>query len=103
MKRVKWSASEWAEANVRLWDRANDHCEFCGDTLIRSPSAVERHHRQAKKHGGPDADHNIALVHQTCHQWAHANPLAARELGWIVPSWGDPATTPITKGKPWTR
>lgn len=65
--------------------------------------AVEYHHRRAYGMGGRKADvdglqnteHNILGLCPKHHQWAHAHPAAARELGLIVPSSGDPRDVPV--------
>jgi len=36
------------------------------------------------------------VIHDPCHKWLHAHPARARDTGHIVPSWDDPAGTPIT-------
>jgi hypothetical protein len=53
------------------------------------------HHRKLRKHGGPDTVENLIVVHAACHQAIHMNPTDSYDNGWLVPSWGDPANTPI--------
>lgn len=85
-------------------DRAMGCCERCGTPLDTFLYSLQ--HRRARSMGGSRAaDTNTAVnlaalcgsatTPSTCHQWAETHPEAAIEGGWRVPSWADPAATPI--------
>lgn len=65
---------------------------------IRAPGctsdATDWHHRQ-RRNCGDDTITNALHACRACHRWTHAHPTAARALGWIVPTWADPARTPV--------
>lgn len=56
-------------------------------------------HRKNKSQGGlwlPSNGIDVCGSGTTgCHGWIHANPTAAVEKGWTVPSWADPAEVPV--------
>ena len=91
-----WTYEEWQEANHQLLARAGSACERCGNPL--TGENLSRHHRQRRRDGG-DRLTNLLLLCGSgstgCHGWVHAHPEEAREQGWIVPSWANPATTPV--------
>lgn len=90
MKPTRWTADEWATMNLILMDRAGGACERCG----KECGPVERHHRMRRREGG-DSLANLVLVGRECHRQIHAHPVKAREQGFIVPTYGDPETTPV--------
>lgn len=57
------------------------------------------HHRQLLSRGGTHSPANLVTLTGSGttgeHGWAHAHPDLATILGYIVPSWVDPATVPI--------
>lgn len=73
------------------------YCLKCGRTLAE-PVAV--HHRKLRKHGGADDLTNLIALCSPCHNIApesvHQNPKDSYERGYLVKSWADPRTTPIT-------
>ena len=73
------------------------NCVKCGRTLAE-PVAV--HHRKLRKHGGPDALSNLVALCSPCHNIApgsvHQNPKDSYERGYLVKSWDDPTTAPLT-------
>lgn len=75
----------------------DSHCVKCGKPL-REPVAV--HHRKLRKQGGKDELCNLIALCSPCHNIApdsvHQNPKRSYEMGWLVPSWADPAEWPIT-------
>lgn len=81
-----------------LWERCNGYCEKCGFPLF--PTNWAAHHRKLKSRGGTDDLCNLMAVHHFCHNLGtdsiHLNPAFAENNGWIVSSWDDPATAPIT-------
>jgi 5-methylcytosine-specific restriction endonuclease McrA len=73
------------------------YCVKCGRPLA-DPVAV--HHRKLRKHGGPDALSNLVALCSPCHNIApgsvHQNPADSYERGYLVKSWDDPSTAPLT-------
>jgi hypothetical protein len=57
------------------------------------------HHRQLKGQGGSDLPANRVMLSGSgttgAHGWAHHNRTEAQRLGYIVPSWADPAGWPM--------
>ncbi len=51
---------------------------------------MEKHHRQLRR-SGDDRPVNILLMGHLVHKWAQEHPEQARELGWIVSQYDDPA------------
>lgn len=71
-------------------------CARCGEVIWENGS---RHHRKLRSRGGADAPENLILACGSgttgCHGWMHANPAEATALGFIVPTWRDPAAHPM--------
>ena len=63
-----------------------------------------RHHRMRRRDGG-DRLANLLLLHPWCHNVSsgsvHQEPRAAKERGFIVPSWADPLTYPVAVRDQW--
>ena len=84
------------------WDAARGVCVACGRGLGWDGVI---HHRVLKGMGGRkggrqsgrylDRPPFTVVLHDRCHKQVHGNPAAARAAGLIVPSWGDPAATPL--------
>lgn len=91
-RRPRLTAAEWAAMRDSLWLRSGGRCEFCRGSFDGS---MVLHHRQAKSAGGKDEEANLVAIHDECHRWAHDHPVKARVLGWVVPSWDDPAVVPV--------
>lgn len=60
------------------------------------------HHRKLKGQGGKGDVENGLGCHHSCHiagggkEAIHSNVKKALEMGWIVPSWGNPAECRLT-------
>lgn len=70
--------------------RSGGRCEI----LACDKRADHFHHRKLRRHG----DHRSVNTLHVCnehHQWIHANVEASITMGWIVPSWKDPAEVPV--------
>jgi hypothetical protein len=71
-------------------------CPWCGCPFA-DRAAV--HHRRLRSQGGDDTVENLVALHPECHnvhpRSVHQNPRDAVERGFIVPSWADPADTPL--------
>ena len=80
-----------------VWSRARGYCEKCGGSLGESWAL---HHRKLRSRGGGDDVTNFLALHHECHNLGtksvHNNPAEATELGFMVPSWADPAECPVT-------
>lgn len=81
-----------------LWERSEGICDWCNRAIHYE--AFDAHHRKLRSAGGTWALSNIVAVHSDCHTnqpgSIHMHPALAKSRGFIVPSWGDPVTTPIT-------
>lgn len=76
-----------------LFGRARGLCEHCGADL--NHTGLEAHHRKLRSQGGGHGVENLAALCPDSHRWVHANPLAAQELGFIVPSMSNPCTRAV--------
>lgn len=74
--------------------RDGDQCGRCGCP------GTEIQHRMRRREGGHSPS-NLALMCNTCHRWAHANPEEARQAGWVVPTYADPADVPMLTFSGW--
>jgi len=84
----------------QVYVRAVGRCEFCGVPL--PGDAWDAHHRQLRSRGGPDSLPNLVALCRTHHRWVHEHPAAATAVGFMVPSWADPDTTPLhLHGRRW--
>lgn len=84
-----------------VYVRAGGRCDCCAEPL---PGDMwEAHHRQTRGRGGVDSHENLVALCSPCHHGQiHAHPAWATERGFLVPSWGNPATTPILRhGRTW--
>lgn len=78
-------------------ERQDGQCCRCGNTYR------ELHHRQRRREGGHEVCNLVGLC-PTCHKWAHANPKAAQQFGYIVqPHVDDVAAVPIKSFMGWVR
>lgn len=68
--------------------RSNGVCEICGGS-----QATDMHHRRNRSQGGQWAPENLMHLCHPHHMHITTHPAQAREQGWSVPSWADPATT----------
>jgi hypothetical protein len=82
------------KARELLAERSNGVCELCS-----ANRATNAHHRKNAGQGGPWAPSNLLHLCGSgttgCHGLVTREPKKAREQGWSVPSWGDPARTPV--------
>ena len=64
---------------------------------------TEIHHRQRRREGGHGYANLVGLC-GTDHRWAHANPVRARELGYIISVHEkNPESVPIKSFMGWVR
>lgn len=57
---------------------------------------MHRHHRKRRSQGGGDEAYNVIEIPAALHDWIHANPERAYELGLLVRSHDDPAEVSVT-------
>lgn len=88
------------ETTELLHGRSAFRCE------IRAPGcrgdATDRHHRQ-RRGQGDDTITNLLHGCRWCHRYAHNHPRLARDCGWIVSAWADPATVPVRIRGRWVK
>jgi hypothetical protein len=82
------------EQRKAVYHRDSWRCRRCSRT-----ADLNIHHRKLRSQGGTNDPENLVTLCGSgttgCHGWAHGHPQMARVLGWIVPSWADPAAWPI--------
>lgn len=84
------------EVRTAAFLRAAGRCDRCGVGI--TPETFEAHHRQLRSQGGADTLANLVALCRGCHvPGVHAHPKESRLTGFIVPSHGDPATTPVLR------
>ncbi len=100
-KRHKATKAEWADLTIALRQRCAGRCEFCGRRFTTAPGmGVVIHHRRLRSQQGGDTMANLVMVHENCHLRCHRFVTQAREWGWIVPSWQEPADVPVQVIRP---
>ncbi len=85
-----------AATRAVIRDRDQDSCVRCG--IHANAIGASIHHRKRRRDGGHAWSNLVVLCGSGttgCHGWATENPAAARADGVVVPSWDEPATTPI--------
>ncbi|NEW33807.1 HNH endonuclease [Nocardia cyriacigeorgica] len=91
------------QPHVRLLvaTRAGGRCERCACALPIGGGDI--HHRKPRRMGGTrdpqiNAPSNLVAVCRPCHDWAESHRTRALADGWLIPSTGDPASTPVWSG-----
>ena len=103
MKRDPETARAWQRRSRRLRpmsakraaqqrERRKALQSFAPNPMCRMPScskpAEDGHEPGMRSRGANPADVNeIVPVCRACHDWIHANPKAATEIGMMIPSW----------------
>lgn len=96
----RWDRDQWAAADLYLQRRAGGRCECCGNELR---GRAERHHRTRRRDGGDRLANLLLLLPDHHRRWTE-NPAEAVDRGIIVPTWADPAATPVLhRGRTWLR
>ncbi|WP_224778755.1 hypothetical protein [Leucobacter sp. Psy1] len=92
------SAWRYQDAREAVDMRDRDRSAL-SDVPKQSGFGWSHHHRKFRSRGGDDSPANLVGLLGTGttqeHNWVHTNILQATVLGYAVPSWADPATTPI--------
>lgn len=82
------------KARAILYERSGHVCEMCGRAR-----ATNAHHRRNRSQGGRWSPENLLHVCGTgatkCHGLITCNPAIAKERGWSVSAYADPAETPV--------
>ena len=87
-----------------VMERDDWRCVACSKVVLNQPYSLQ--HRQARGMGGtsdPAANSPVNLIvlcgtatsPDGCHFWCEERNTEARDLGYWVPSWEDPATVPV--------
>lgn len=78
-------------------EREKGRCARCGVAVARG----HWHHRRSRSVHGEHrhCPCNGVWLCPTCHTWVHANPLMARQTGFIVSRHAEPYEVPVTT--PW--
>lgn len=70
----------WARVRASTWERDAGTCQGIGVAPGPCWGSLEPHHVWPVGRGGPRCDpHNVTWLCAACHDWAHGNPLAAKE------------------------
>jgi hypothetical protein len=84
---------ETVKAAIRR--RSGNMCEF--RSSVCTGKATVFHHRK-RRESGDNREVNGLHGCDSCHKYAHAHPVMARLMGWIVYSTLDPADVPVRPG-----
>jgi hypothetical protein len=84
---VVTAAERLARAVLRR--RSGGLCEGC-----HREEATDYAHRVSRAQGGPWCPANALHLGRGCHRWSHAEPVAARSVGWLLCSTDDYLTFP---------
>lgn len=96
-KRRRQLDERWTTLRRMVLLRCGGRCERCGRAL---GEYWECHHRKLRSQGGPDDVRNLIALHPDCHNpgspgSVHHSPRIARQGGYMVPGWADPAVEPL--------
>ena len=78
------------KCRVIVRERSGSVCEICSRAR-----ATEVHHRKNRSQGGQWTPENCLHLCSEHHRHITTHPQAAREQGWAVPSFRDPADVPV--------
>jgi hypothetical protein len=86
------------DAATRATVYARDDYRCCRCSSTDGPFAI--HHRSGRRAGGSrlpekNALSNLVLVDDRCHTFLESRRMVGAGEGFIVPSWHDPAETPL--------
>jgi 5-methylcytosine-specific restriction endonuclease McrA len=63
---VRLDEREYEKLHEKVLRRDSWRCQFCG-----SMTNLEVHHRQFRSHSGPDREHNLITLCNSCHSAEH--------------------------------
>jgi hypothetical protein len=98
MKGTVWFRT-YAALREDVFGREVGACVAC--LTYTALSEGECHHRKLRSRGGLDDAWNCIWLCGRCHRWAHDNPTEATSLGYLCPSWEDPAGWPVARVDGW--
>lgn len=79
-------------------ERSEGRCEVCW-----TAPGTDMHHRKNRSQGGTWTPENLMHLCHVHHMHITVNPRTSREQGWTVPSYADPARTPVwIAGRGWS-
>lgn len=82
------------ELRDAIWRRDSKSCCRCGQFVWLSEAEI--HHRLLRSQHPDNSPANLVTLCGPCHAEAHSRRrLIGEPEGWIVPSWADPASTPV--------
>lgn len=86
------------EQRRSIYHRDGFACRRCG-----RGTDLTVHHRKNRSQGGKNEGPNLVTLCGSgttgCHGWVGANPRIGYALGWLVPSWANPAEWPVRMGE----
>ena len=74
---------DYADAKAVVRSRSCGRCELTIPGVCTTWANDSPHHVQLRSQGGPDTPENMLDTCSPCHDWAHAHPAQANELGII--------------------
>lgn len=77
-------------SDAEIKERDQFRCARCG-----YGGNIDVHHRMPRSGGRDESAANRVGLCRQCHRWAHANPRAAQDEGWVVSRSTDPAQVPV--------
>lgn len=83
------------ESRLAMRARSGGKCE--ARSRVCTGDAAHFHHRKSRS-SKDQRPVNGLHVCSACHEHMHSQVAKARMLGWIVPSWADPAEVPVRRG-----
>lgn len=78
--------------DLDIVQRDGYRCARCGYA-----ANLHVHHRQPRSAGLNEKPSNKITLCALCHKWVHEAPVEARQQGWVVSRYDDPAEMPV----PW--
>ena len=88
-----------SQGRTLVYARSGRVCEV--QTEVCTGRGQEWQHRKNRSQQGTWHASNGLDACSACHAWIHANPHAAQQNGWTVPSFADPAERPVLRRGVW--
>jgi hypothetical protein len=88
-----------SQGRTLVYGRSGRLCEV--QTEVCTGFGQEWQHRKNRSQQGTWHASNGLDACSPCHAWIHANPHAALQNGWTVPSFADPAERPVLRRGVW--
>jgi len=87
--------SEFKRMRPVIRRRSHGQCEVRCSQACQG-KATHVHHRKMRSQGGDNSEANLLHVCARCHLTIHDGPAIAYEHGWLVHSWDEPSSVPVT-------